>query len=118
MELEGGDGFDDLHILSIPAFVWFKDWPTSPGISSPHHSLTCNIINGTQMIVMGGTFPNSSMCDIPTTYGQHNVDLGRLNTMGDLWQGFRNDNPPYLVPPEIVEIVGGTYVFEHFTRLY
>ena len=40
-----------------------------------HHSLFCDVINSTQMITMGGTFPNSSDCDAPSLGGQHNLNL-------------------------------------------
>ncbi|PSN61858.1 hypothetical protein BS50DRAFT_625213 [Corynespora cassiicola Philippines] len=101
-------GFDDVYVLTMPAFVWIKMWPQAdPGLN-PHHSLTCNIINGTQMMVIGGYFPNTSVCDVPDVYGQHNVDLGMIEESGVLWEKFNHSNPPYRVPPRVVEVVGGT----------
>ena len=106
----GTVAFDDLYILSIPAFTWVKYYPSLPIQAFPHHSSTCNIVNGTQMIVMGGTFPYSEQCDATNVYGQHNVDLGLLNQINASWTAFRNDNPPYRLPPVLYNIIGGSYV--------
>jgi hypothetical protein len=70
--------------------------------------MTCDIINGTQMIVMGGTFPMTDMCDSPDTQGQHNVDMGTIVEPGRLWQRFNQNNPPYRVPDVLVKVIGGT----------
>jgi hypothetical protein len=59
------------------------------------------------MIVMGGTFPYSDECDVPTVYGQHNVDLGELNFVNNSWAAFRNDDPPYRVPQPVYGVIGG-----------
>lgn len=109
--INGTVAFDDLYVLSLPSFTWVQMWP-SP--SQPffggygHHSLTCDIINGTQMIVMGGTYPSSDVCDSPNSFAQHNVDLGELNDSKAPWYIFRNDNPPYRVPSALTKIIGGT----------
>src|SRR5436305_13796590 len=61
-------GFDDVYILSMPSFQWIKWWPTLPNTGHPHNSLSCNVINNTQMLIIGGTFPalaDSNMCDAP-----------------------------------------------------
>ncbi|KAF2673245.1 hypothetical protein BT63DRAFT_151080 [Microthyrium microscopicum] len=100
-------GFDDIYILSIPSFTWIKWYPTAPGAAYPHHSLTCNVINGDQMIVMGGTFPNASTCDAPGVYGFHNMDLGKQNPDNAKWYQFQNNKTSYQVPSEIVAVVGG-----------
>jgi hypothetical protein len=36
------------------------------------------------------------------------VDLGQLNVNKAPWAEFSNSNPPYLLPPELTSIVGGT----------
>jgi hypothetical protein len=106
--INGTTAFDDVYILTLPAFVWIKWYPAVPGIGAPHHSLTCDVINGTQMIVMGGTFPDSSACDAQTMFGQHNLNLAQNNPDNALWSAFVLDFPPYTVPPAIVNIAGGT----------
>jgi hypothetical protein len=58
-------GYDDLYVLSLPSFQWIKMYPDKPGQAYPHHSLSCNVINKANMIIMGGTFPNSTDCDVP-----------------------------------------------------
>jgi hypothetical protein len=45
-------GFDDVYILSMPSFQWVKWWQGSNPMK-PHHSLTCNVINKGQMLVIG-----------------------------------------------------------------
>jgi hypothetical protein len=109
INIDGFTAFDDIYVLTLPAFVWVKWWPTtSYGVSFPHHSMTCNVINGTQMIIMGGTFPNSSQCDVPTIYGLHSANLGQNNPNGAAWNTFVLDFPPYTVPRSILDVVGGT----------
>lgn len=44
-----GVGFDDVYILSLPSFTWIKWWPSTPGVGNPHHSMTCNVINRSQV---------------------------------------------------------------------
>ena len=110
VNINGSTSFDDVYILSIPAFVWVKWYPQTTGASAPHHSLTCDIINGTQMIVMGGTFPDSSACDVPYVAAQHNLNLGQNNPANSLWSAFVLDFPPYIVPPAITQLIGGTLV--------
>ncbi|QDS75309.1 hypothetical protein FKW77_001487 [Venturia effusa] len=101
-------GFDDVYILSIPSFTWIKWYPTEPGTAYPHHSLTCNIIDNTQMIVMGGTFPNATNCDVPAIFGLHNLDLGKNNAEGAKWAKFKgNKSSKYKVPSEISDVIGG-----------
>jgi hypothetical protein len=103
-------GFDDVYILSLPSFTWIKWFPDQPGQAYPHHSLTCNVINDNQMIVMGGTFPNSSSCDVPSVAGFHNLDLAKNNPDNAKWALFRNNKTGYNVPSEITAVVGGEYV--------
>ena len=100
-------GFDDVYILSLPSFTWIKWYPTTSGTAYPHHSLTCNVVNGTQMIVMGGTFPNSTDCDAPTVYGLHNLNLGKQNSQGAMWYQFLHNITGYNVPSEIIATIGG-----------
>lgn len=53
-----GTGFDDVYILTLPSFTWIRWWPTlSNTTARPHHSMTCNVIDGSQMLIIGGTFP-------------------------------------------------------------
>lgn len=44
-------GVDDVYILSIPSFRWFKAYS---GNGFPRHGHSCEIVQGTQMAVIGG----------------------------------------------------------------
>jgi hypothetical protein len=83
---------------------------TPPGTTYPHHSLTCNVINGNQMLILVGTFPNATTCDSPAVYGFHNLDLSENNNQSAKWALFNNSKKGYTVPPEIVAVVGGRWV--------
>lgn len=100
-------GFDDVYILSLPSFIWIKWFPTSPGIGNPHNSLTCNVVNGAQMLVIGGTFPLTQACDAPEVWGTHSLDLGKQNPGNATWYNYRPNLTSYVVPEEIISAVGG-----------
>jgi hypothetical protein len=100
-------GYDDIYILSIPTFTWTKWYPDQPGESYPHHSISCNVIAPDQMILIGGTFPNSTICDAPSVFGFHNMDMGKQNSDNAKWVSFNNTKKTYKVPPEIVAVIGG-----------
>jgi hypothetical protein len=101
-------GYDDIYILSIPSFTWIKWYPTENGTAYPHHSLTCDVIAPDQMIVMGGTFPNSTQCDVAANFGFHNMDMGKQNPDNAKWASFNNTKKTYKVPSEILAVVGGS----------
>lgn len=110
--IEEGVGFGDVYVLSLPSFTWIKFWPRPEdkvGATFPHHSLTCDVINNnTQMIIMGGHFPNmTTECDVPVIYGQHGLDLGKANPDGAKWAKFDPNITEYRVPSEITDKIGG-----------
>lgn len=73
-------GYDDVYILSMPSFTWIKMYPNNTAEQYPHHSLTCNVIDGSQMIITGGEFPlDQTSCDAPTQFGAHGLDMGEQN---------------------------------------
>ena len=92
----------------MPAFEWIKWYPDEPGPGAPHGLLTCNIIDNSQMIVMGGNFTNTTDCDVPDKQGQHNLNLGQLNSNDAKWYSYRPNVTEYFVPPAILKITGGT----------
>jgi len=98
-------GYDDVYILSLPSFTWIKWWEGSPP-GKPHHSLTCNVVNSGQMLIIGGSFPLSDNCDSPPTWGTHNLDLGKQT--GKMWNDYHLNITSYAVPSEIVSVVGGS----------
>lgn len=99
-------GADDVYILSMPSFRWFKYW-THPD-ANYHNGFTCDMVNDSQMFVIGGTFPhNEGACDAPTAQGSHYLDLGRTNEDRAEWYGYRKDFKGYNVPTEIFQKLGG-----------
>lgn len=104
-----GIGYGDVWILNLPSFTWIKFFPTSEDDATtiPHHSLTCDVYESPQMIIMGGHFTNSTDCDVPSIYGQHGLDLGRANKDGLKWAAFNASLTSYNVPIEITDVIGG-----------
>ena len=98
-------GFDDVYILSVPSFTWIK-WYGAEAF--PHHSLSCNVIDGAQMLIIGGTFETSNACDAPDVWGTHNLNLGKNDPTDSQWAVFEPNVTSYNVPPEIVSVVGGS----------
>ncbi|KAK4106493.1 hypothetical protein N658DRAFT_414402 [Parathielavia hyrcaniae] len=103
-------GFDDVYVLTIPSFQWVKMYPTDGSLTGAygHHSLSCNVIDGAQMMIIGGTFPTSDDCDVPDQYGVHNMDMGQQNEEKALWKIFVTNITQYAVPDPIIAVVGGS----------
>jgi hypothetical protein len=61
------------------------------------------------MIIMGGTFPESNYtdCDIPTVWGQHNLNLGADDALQTEWYQFLPNVTTYQVPQTIFSAIGG-----------
>ncbi|GKT48280.1 Kelch repeat-containing protein [Colletotrichum spaethianum] len=106
-----GPGYDDLYVLTIPTFTWVK-MPTHGSNGSgkfPRHSLSCNMApGGAQMIVIGGQFPLTQDCDSPDAWGTHIIDLGKQNPSKDVWDVYKPNKTAYIVPEEIIAVVGGS----------
>jgi len=96
--------------VSIPTFTWIKMYPNDGNITGqyPHHSLSCNVIDNAQMLIIGGTFPLSDTCDAESQWGTHNLDLGEVTKKGQPWQLFMPNLTKYSVPDEIISVVGGS----------
>jgi hypothetical protein len=103
-------GFDDVYILTIPSFQWVKMYPTDGNATGayPHHSLSCDVIDKAQMMIIGGTFPTLDICDAPTQYGTHNLDLGQQNQKKAVWEIFATNLTQYAVPDVLISAVGGS----------
>ncbi|KAI0480369.1 hypothetical protein GGR56DRAFT_687484 [Xylariaceae sp. FL0804] len=132
-------GFDDVYILSLPSFTWIQFYPVvesfSAGSSSssssdsdsdtnqksappngpyPHNTLSCDVIDGAQMLVVGGSFPldggsggGGGHCDAPGQWATHALDLGRQNAEGAAWHVYDPAVTSYAVPAEVRDVVGG-----------
>lgn len=89
-----------------------KAYPTDGNITGqyPHHSMTCNVINGAQMLVIGGSFPLTQDCDAAPQRGTHNLVLGTdaaAEEPDSSWQLYSPDLTAYAVPSDIASAVGG-----------
>lgn len=102
-------GFDDLYVLTIPSFQWIKiEWIKGNG-DRPHHSLTCNVVDNAQMLILGGTFPVGINCDVPNQHGLHGLDMGQqLSPNKDPWQLYSPNLTKYAVPDPIIKVIGGS----------
>ncbi|KAK8089323.1 hypothetical protein PG997_004284 [Apiospora hydei] len=114
-------GFDDVYILSLPSFTWTKMYP-APGSNItnqyPHNALTCNVIDGAQMLIMGGSFPlDTKTCDARDQFGTHGLDMGEQTQMQaqyllmvmdtHRWFVYRKNITSYIVPQLILDEIGG-----------
>src|SRR3569833_1956633 len=104
-------GNDAIYEQSIPSFTWVKHSPTdgrSTG-QAPHPSLSCIVVSGAQMLIIGGTFPiNETLCDAPSQWGTHNLDMGEQNKDSSLWALYATNKTSYVAPEPIVRAVGGS----------
>lgn len=61
------------------------------------------------MLIIGGNFPlkpPEQFCDSPATWGTHNLDLGKQS--GSMWAEYKANLTSYVVPSEIIAVVGGS----------
>ncbi|CAD6450397.1 6d24870f-1839-4286-ab4a-165537742161 [Sclerotinia trifoliorum] len=101
-------GFDDVYILSLPSFTWIKWWENAPGDARPHNMLSCNVVDGAQMLIVGGSFPlDQSTCDSPNSWGTHNLNLNEP-VAGLPWNTYQPNLTSYAVPSAILSVVGGS----------
>ncbi|KAH6662118.1 hypothetical protein B0J14DRAFT_571231 [Halenospora varia] len=111
--LYGGQGFgtnvgyDDMWILSLPSFQWIPFYQSEASQAKPKHSLSCNIVNGGQMLIVGGQWPmDSETCDSGEIWAVHNADIGKVSTRP--WEVYKTNITTYSVPPEVISAVGGS----------
>ncbi|KAF1955602.1 hypothetical protein CC80DRAFT_87779 [Byssothecium circinans] len=106
--VENVTGYDDSYILSLPSFKWIKSWPTDNTTQAyPHGGCTANVINRDQMIVMGGWYTTSDICDSPNSQGQHNMNLGYNGPAKSLWDKYDPKVSKYFVPTPVISAIGG-----------
>ena len=92
----------------MPSFRWIKWYPESDKVrTNPHNSLSCNVVKSHQMIIMGGYFPDQTICDVPAGFGVHNLDMSAYNELTTMWYGYSKKDNGYLVPQAVVNAVGG-----------
>ncbi|CAM1507116.1 Fc.00g067570.m01.CDS01 [Cosmosporella sp. VM-42] len=104
--------YNDMYILTIPAFTWIKVNATD-STPSPRAGHTCSLWDG-QMIVVGGYIGNNTKCDA----GFYVFDASTLSWQdsfkaGDHDPDFHPDNAVlagsygYSVPKEVQKVIGG-----------
>ena len=59
------------------------------------------------MIVMGGSYPNTTTCDVQNIQAQHNLDLGQQNSDGAMWHAFEPNITSYKIPTGVIAAIGG-----------
>ncbi|KAF1846853.1 uncharacterized protein K460DRAFT_425442 [Cucurbitaria berberidis CBS 394.84] len=106
---------EDVWVLSLPSFTWIYWYPKPKATTFAGGKAwtSCDIINRSQMIVMGGYYTNATqpMCDIPKIGGQHGLPLGQEAVeRGQTWLGLMSNVTKYRVPKNITDVIGGEYV--------
>ena len=96
---EINEGLDQVYILSLPSFVWFKANYTS---SDPRVDHTCNIAGNRQMLSIGGTNPTVAKQLFQTDTVWEGIKVFDLTTLE--WTNYFNATaPPYLAPKAIAD---------------
>jgi hypothetical protein len=67
------------------------------------------------MIIIGGWFPESNVCDSREVQGQHNMNLGYNGEKKAIWDKYVPDQSSYSVPTPIIAAIGGGYVHHRLT---
>lgn len=106
--------YDDMYILSIPAFTWIKVKQPEENRASGRAGHTCTMRDG-QIIIVGGYIGNGDECDTP---GIHVFDATTLKwkdkfEAGDHDNDFSSEDSVrggsfgYKVPTVVQEAIGG-----------
>ncbi|ESZ97136.1 hypothetical protein SBOR_2494 [Sclerotinia borealis F-4128] len=101
-------GYDDVYILSLPSFTWTKFWSNTDTAAKPHNMLSCQVVDGAQMLIVGGSFPGDQFsCDTVNSWGTHNLNLNE--PAANLpWNTYQPNLTSYVVPSAIISRVGGS----------
>ncbi|KAK3681024.1 hypothetical protein B0T22DRAFT_388603 [Podospora appendiculata] len=100
------------NIYIYGGFQWIRGpYPAHSNVTGayPKNMMTCNVVNGAQMLVIGGTYSNDTtyMCDADNVWGEHNMNLGEQNKETAIWGSFIPTLTTYAVPTDILTAVGG-----------
>ncbi|KAH8841358.1 hypothetical protein MCOR01_008024 [Pyricularia oryzae] len=106
--------YDDMYILTIPAFAWVKVDKQGKNQPSARAGHTCNMRDG-QMVTVGGFLGVDSACDSPGIYvfdasrlewkdkfdaADHRADLSPENSVMAGSYGYK-------VPQKVADVIGG-----------
>ncbi|KAI9680661.1 MAG: hypothetical protein M1817_004101 [Caeruleum heppii] len=96
-------GVDDVYILSIPSFRWFK---VHSGDQVPRMYHTCEVVQNQQMAIIGG------YSAIDLRQDKCAFDMGgdlRFFDMATLrFSDYNPQSSTYEVPPPVLDVIGGT----------
>ncbi|PTD01214.1 hypothetical protein FCULG_00012689 [Fusarium culmorum] len=96
---------------SYNIFQWIRGpYPTYRNGTGafPKSMMSCNVVNHAQMLVIGGTYSNTTECDVPIIHGAHNMDLGRQNEEKAIWAAYQPNLTTYVLPVDIRTAIGGS----------
>ncbi|KAK4452121.1 kelch repeat-containing protein [Podospora aff. communis PSN243] len=100
VDMQASRSSDEVYVLSLPGFVFFK----GPGSSTPRADHGCALVGKRQLLSVGGTdgflgFPNSLLDPDPWKNGLGVFDMSRL-----AWSnGYKADAAPYESPSVVSE---------------
>ena len=96
--------YSDVHVLSIPGFVWFKS-ADSPAV--PRYAHTCEYVQGGQMMSIGGIDNPSSELDVRSNQASPDPFLqgiGIFDMTNMRWKSsYDADSPSYESPQPVKE---------------
>lgn len=100
--------FDEVWVLSIPAFIWTRVFAGE----NPRYSHTCHLVGNRTMLTVGGVgdvaqtqgsrFGMMSQCDWEEK-GVSILDMSNIS-----WSSVYDAHaPPYKVPDQVATVIGG-----------
>jgi len=105
--------YDDMYILTIPAFKWIKVDMKDQAVPPARAGHTCDIV-GSQLIVIGGYTGQELSCDAPGFYvfdasklqwtTSYSAEAGGYGSKNSNKKGGMNT---YRVPQAVIDVVGG-----------
>jgi hypothetical protein len=96
--------YDDVHVLTIPGFVWFKDPHVAPAARYGH---TCELVGGSQLISIGGLDnPQESINEyydvgVPGPFTQ---GIGIFDMTSMVWKSSYDANATSYQSPQVIKI--------------
>ncbi len=97
--------FDDVYVLTMPAFVWVRLYQND-SVRAFHRCHLVGVGNGqSQMLSVGGT--NDTDFEKGCDWEDKGVAIYNLNT-GEWGPAYEAHAPAYVVPDRILNITGGT----------
>ena len=100
-ETQHQSSFNQIYVLSLPGFVWFKANDTSGPAKYGH---TCENIGNGQMVSIGGLDPSNEFFAAVKDADPFPQGLGIFNMVNLSWaQSFYSDAGPYTAPDVVKE---------------